>query len=140
MTPRITPVAASCIGGTIKNTLLCSALLLALPAHAEWVKVPSLGKYIDPATVKKTGYTARVWTLIDLAEPVVEAGGADKFQSIKSLEEFDCKEERQRRLQTTAFSGPMATGRVFSRSTQASEWNYVEPGSIGRAALRFICS
>jgi hypothetical protein len=126
----------------MKKVLLCSALLLALPAHAEWVEVSSTKlntTYIDPATIKKTGPVRRAWQRDEWPEKP-----GRPFRSGRELKDFHCDEEKSRVIQRTVFSEPSFTGELLFSSTGSSgldtNWVFAEPGTSEAAILRFVCS
>ena len=48
----------------MKTIFFVAALLLALPAHADWIQVgetETLTVFIESDTIKKTGPTLRAW-------------------------------------------------------------------------------
>jgi hypothetical protein len=125
----------------MKKILLWAALLLALPAHADWVAIANnedATQYVDLSTVKKTGPTRRVWVLLDYVKPHALAGSAG-YLSIKSLDEYACVDERTRTLQSSAFSGQMGSGKPLA-SEGAGEWSYVLPESNGETLMKRVCS
>ena len=113
-------------------------LLFAHSAQAEWVKyaeMPIASSYYDPATVKKRGNVVRVWVFTNLWTRV------DGQWSRRALLEFDCKEERNRILQQTSFSGPMMSGEIDSKYSfmRAREWKDIEPGSPRATLQTIVC-
>jgi hypothetical protein len=128
----------------MKRVLLLAALLLALPAHAEWVlvaKTDSGGRtsYVDRDTIKKIGAnTRRAWIRDDLAEPIAGA------LSSRTLMEFDCAEEKRRNIQMTPFSGRGLTGEALGTGTSATgldgSWEFVAPRTFDQRLLQHVCS
>jgi hypothetical protein len=113
-------------------------LLFAHSAWAEWVRYdesPMASSYYDAATVKKGGNMVRVWVFTDLRARV------DGQQSRRALLEFDCKEERNRILQQTSFSGPMMSGEIDSKYSfvRAGKWKDISPGSPRATLHSIVC-
>ena len=94
-------------------------LLVATSVRAEWVKVTeSQGAvvYVDPATLKKSGDVRRVWILTDL-----QSSRGDNVVSIRTLEDFNCKQRRRRITSQVSYAGPMATGKVLHSARPTSD-------------------
>lgn len=113
-------------------------LLFAHSAWAEWVKYderPVASSYYDPATVKKGGNMVRVWVFTNLWARV------DGQWSRRALLEFDCKEERNRILQQTSFSGPMMSGEIDTEYSfvRAGKWKDILPGSPRATLQSIVC-
>lgn len=122
---------------------LCLSLLVALcaPAAAEWSEVgvaDSSSQYIDASTLRKSGTTAKMWSLIDLKEPRETAPG-QTYRSMKLMDEFDCSAERVRGLTFSAHSEAMGQGRVVYSSDEVGEWRPVAPKSINHAKYQVAC-
>ena len=58
--------------------------------------------------------------------------------SLGFLCEFDCKAGRVRVIDASAYSGPMASGRILG-SESGGRWNDVVPGTTGEDILKFVC-
>jgi len=78
----------------IVRLLMVMLLLMSRPAWAEWVRVTETIDgdvyYVDPAAIKKDDHFRRVWLLINLAK------AQEGIASIRSIDEFDCREKRTR--------------------------------------------
>jgi hypothetical protein len=117
---------------------LCCALAfatLAAGAHAAWERAGATDDgmviYADAATLQKTGDVAKMWGMLDYKTPEKDgAGGA--YQSVKLLQEFDCKTAQGRTRYFSFHAGPMASGQlVHSELRVDSEWlpaNRARPG------------
>jgi hypothetical protein len=66
--------------------------------------------YIDPDTILRKGDLVKMWELHDSKTTQTVAGNL--FLSGKIQSEYDCAEERSRRLSITEFSGNMGSGEV----------------------------
>jgi hypothetical protein len=125
----------------MKKVLLLTAMLLALPARAEWVQVSgSKGgeKFVDPSTIKTIGPNMRrAWLRFE---------NTKHQTSQRTLEEFDCGEERNRTVQMTGFSGSGLSGEIVVTATDSdglglpTSWSLQAPGTTGQAVLRYVCS
>ena len=129
-----------------KTTIaLMLGLALASPVQAEWVKLAEVEYagvvYFEPGTIKKTrsGYV-RVWKLYDLKTPQKSSVGV--YSSMKTLEEYDCDEERFRSLTLFTYSQGMGNGELVSSEGNGDDkpaWGYAPPQSIAAAELSVFC-
>jgi hypothetical protein len=124
--------------GTMRLALVLLLMTFAVPTRAEWVKYderPVASSYYDPATVKKGGNMLRVWVFTNLWARV------DGQWSRRALLEFDCKEERNRILQQTSFSGPMMSGEIDSKYSfvHPGKWKDISPGSPRATLQSIVC-
>lgn len=129
----------------MKQLVFIALLMLSGgPASAEWIFVTTSENnyttYIDPETIHRKGNRVNVWTITDLKlakhSPVQ---GQGDFLSTRSLQQFDCEEERTRLLQFTAFSGNMGKGTVVTDFTKEGSWDYLPPNSVGRHVMELAC-
>ena len=61
---------------------------------------------------------------------------------MKSLDEYDCDEERRRALALTFYSQGMGKGKIVSSEDFGNDkpaWSYVIPGSVAATALSMFC-
>lgn len=126
----------------IKTLLLVIFLLAAItPAKAEWVMVgieSAQGEthYFDPETTKKNGHLRKIWVLSSYGEK--RTGG---YRSVKSLYEFDCKEERARSYTMLLYTDEMAAGDVIgAQHDKLKEWSIYSSGSIFSDIADAICT
>ena len=121
--------------------LFCSVGL----AQAEWKEVSSPNSdngatmYLDPTTyrVDKTSGLVKIWFLFDLK--TVQKIFGRGFLSMRSQQQFDCKEKLMRVLAQTYFDGNMANGKlVYSSSTEGS-WEPVVPDTNGEFLWKTAC-
>ena len=71
-------------------------------AWAEWVEVgvsDTQTVYADPATIRKKGSMAKMWTLYDNKRPEVHEN--KPYMSLLVQEEYDCDDEQTRPLSMT---------------------------------------
>ena len=123
------------------NLVFCTILaLLSLDASAQWKQV-SEGEnsidFIDITTLKKINNQLRVWVLYDYKSPKVIAG--EVSNSLKTLKEFDCKEDRSRSLTSTFHSGQMGSGMVNYRLDTPTSWSYIAPDAVDSDLLNIVC-
>ena len=63
----------------------------------------------------------------------------DNISSFKVLEEFDCRGEKRRTIQISAYSGRMGSGNTLGTENGNGQWSYVAPGTIEMGTFRKIC-
>jgi len=114
-------------------------MLIASPAWAEWTKVAVASNgdeaYIDMGSLRIDKNLRRVWTLSNLKKK-----GSKGELSIRVLREYDCKQEQDRALVMTGFTGAMSGGEMLStyRGDNAP-WDYIAPDTIGYAYFLVAC-
>lgn len=119
-------------------------LLLVVSGKAiaeEWVAVNHnkyATGYANPATIVKDGNIARMWSLVD-CKAISHFMGGYPFMSIKSHEEFDCKEKKLRTLFYSLHPGKMGEGKIIFSDSNPSEWSPVLPGSEMVDFLEIAC-
>ena len=126
----------------MKKVLLWAVLLLALPAHAEWTKVPGTESgvgavYVDLATIKvrgQDGRDRRAWFLFDLPKP------NKGVRSSRVLLDLNCEGETTRQVVATNFAGQMADGKVLKEDRGMYEVEHVPPGTIMAEVLKYVCT
>lgn len=120
--------------------LLLTTLLSILctgPAYAEWVYVTGDDEtgstiYVDPDTIRRNGNLVKMWDLRD--RKTMEGYG-----SIKSQFEYDCAEDRQRKLASLMLSGHMGRGKVIVNSLDEGKWNPIVPDSVNKTLWKYAC-
>lgn len=122
-------------------------MLLAVVSNsvmAEWVKLGvtsdhSATIYVNPATIHKKGNKAKMWALTDYNEaPKID--GLPPYLSLKSQEEYDCKDEQARTISASLHSGNMGHGDVTNAfNPKLPEWVAVPPDSLVEARWKFAC-
>ena len=119
--------------------VLSALLLLAVTsAQADWVRVgenSGMAVYVDPTTLVKDGDVRRAWGLQEM-----KWYRSDGVVSFKTLDDFNCKENRRRTVFRVAYAGTMATGKVLdSGSLMVSDFEQVYPFSPGAWQLEYVC-
>lgn len=120
-----------------KTILMMLLAVLSTNAAAEWVEVggnEAITTYADPATISKAGDMVRMWSLGDRKTP------HDRYMSFREQYEYDCKEERVRRLDTFFHSGNMGAGAVVYANSDPLNWRPVGPGTVAGSLWIFACS
>ena len=113
-------------------------LLAATCARADWVQVGENDGaivYVDPATLEKRGDVRRIWTLSDM-----KWSRGDNVVSIRTLDDFNCKEARRRTLFRVSYAGPMATGKVIDSGKPTLDmFENVLPYTPGGWQFEYVC-
>ena len=121
--------------------LIALLVLSSGPAYAEWVLVDANNSgetvYVDPDTIRRKGDLVKMWALYDFK--TIQAVWDTSFFSRESQREYDCIEERTRRLALTYFSGNMGSGTVVYSDADEQKWEPVQPGSVGEALRKVAC-
>lgn len=79
----------------------------------------------------------RAWFEFRFAEPQ-KSGNGKFYNTMRMLEEVDCRGKRQRRLTLMTYS---KSGNLISSDTPSyAEWDYVTPGTVGEAQYEFVCN
>jgi hypothetical protein len=110
-------------------------------ATAEWVKVGDeeiVTSYADPATVRMAGNIATMWDMLDFKAAQARPYGVP-YMSQKTQQEYDCKEQRARKINLLRYSDSMAGGEEVNADPDPSEWKPVSPGSTNERLLKFAC-
>ena len=125
----------------MRTAILIMLLVVSGNVMAEWVKM-SQNKYAtgyaDPATIHRDGNHAKMWTLVDCKVKTKFIGGSP-FMSIKSQEEFDCRENKSRTLAYSLHSGSMGGGEVIAVDSNPSKWTSALTGKQMKGFLKIAC-
>jgi len=122
----------------MKTLFLFLILLVTGSVWAEWVLVAegnTSSYYLDPSTIRKDGDLRKVWAVISLDER-----GKEGELSLRTRNEFDCREERYRVLALSYHTETMGTGLMIHNFNQSSKWMDVAPRTLDEKALKFVCS
>lgn len=91
--------------------------------------------YVDPTTIRRDGTLRRYWVVADY-----RSRGSGGEMSVRTFEETDCREERYRLIQLTAFYGPMLSGRILFNDSEPTRWSQIAPGTVAEGRMRFVCA
>ncbi|HMU30866.1 MAG TPA: hypothetical protein PKD43_12270, partial [Nitrospira sp.] len=122
------------------GVMLCSMLLWANAASAEWMKVGGTHKYdgyVDMATIGPTGKTVTLWTLKDFKVDRQIPQGT--YRSVRIKKQIDCEGHKSRPLHNKYYASQMGKGRPMQSGKATREWSRVTPGSDGEAEFKIAC-
>jgi hypothetical protein len=128
---------------TLLWSLIALLFLSSVPAYADWREVGSgvieggYTVYVDPATVRHKGDLVKIWILYDYK--VEQTTRGKSYWSVRSQQQFDCAEERQRYLAYTFFSDKMGTGNVVKSGSDEGKWSPVAPESVAGNLWNIVC-
>jgi hypothetical protein len=118
--------------------LMLVMVLLSNEVMASWSQITLNNEaiiYADLSTIQKTGNLVKMWDISDFKKKSVP----DKFLSIKSLHEFDCKLSQSRVINFAMYSGNMASGKVVQISNAVHAWLPVKTGGVSVALWTTAC-
>jgi len=98
-------------------------LLGSAPAYAEWMAVVDndvYTRYVDLDTIRRKGNLVRMWVLDNYKKAKDEQSD---LGSSKTQIEYNCAEERARRLEWVTFSGTMGRGKEGYLDIEVTPWH-----------------
>jgi len=122
-----------------KAILMMLLTIVSSGAMAEWVKVDEdklVTAYADPTTIRKSGDKVKMWALWDYS--TAQEGDSKPYMSVRIQNEYNCKEETDRQIYATTFSGNMAGGNTIGRQG-GKKWVPIAPRTHGEALWKFAC-
>ena len=126
-----------------KAILMMLLAVVSSGAMADWVQIDDnetvgITAYADPASIRQAGNRVKMWVLVDYKTAKTTADGKT-FMSVKSQNEYDCKEEKSRIFYANIHPKNMAGGEIVSVSIKPRDWEPNEPGSVGEALWKIAC-
>jgi hypothetical protein len=124
------------------GSLITFLVLSSGPAYSEWVSIGANNQrgrtvYTEPDTIRLEGDVVTMWSLNDYK--TIQRMGRTSYLSYKVQTEYDCAEERIRKLASMFFSGNMGSGDVVYSISKKGKWQQVEPGSLGQSEWDVAC-
>ena len=124
----------------MKGLAACLSLLMSGAAWAGWKSVGednAATVYADPATIVRSGNTAKLWSLLDYKDfqRMVEVG----YFSQKTLVEYDCVERKARGLSLSLHAEHMGEGKMIYEDASPREWSSVPAQSITESLWNIAC-
>ena len=121
---------------------LVGTLALACDAAtAGWLQIGQTAiyeAYADPTTIRRVGSIVKIWTSLEFR--VQQQLDGRRYYSIRSLSEFDCKEETVRLLSSSFYATRMGGGEIVSSFHGVRDWRPVLPESIDLELWKFVCA
>lgn len=129
----------------LKNSLI-GLMLMAVSAGAiaEWTKIGATSdgefdNYADLSTIRKSGNTAKMWTLRNFKKAETAANGKSYLSSM-TRSEYDCNEEKFRLLSIHFYSSNMRNGDIVNGlDTEENQWHSILPESISATEFKIAC-
>jgi hypothetical protein len=125
-----------------KLLLIFILVIVSNSAVAEWVFVAETDKenfstfYADPTTIRRSGNNVKMWVLDDFSTLKL-----DSLISIRSKNEYACKEKQWRVLFIAFYSEHMGGGgTVLVYSEPEARWQQHLTGSVANIVLEYACS
>lgn len=125
-------------GHSIKVIILLSVgMALSQGANAAWTPYIENAdgdvSFVDKTSLKRRNGIARVWILVDYAQPTKGVFSGRFYY------EADCKEGKLKVLEGVAFSELHAKGQVIDAITKPKDLGYPYPGSVNGHYYEFLC-
>ena len=131
-------------GGAMRKIILIMLLtFVSSNAAAEWVMAAGdankhMTVYIHKATIRENYNKVKMWCLYNYK--TVQNVDADKFNSYKIQQEFDCKEEQYRGIFIAKYSENMGEGEpIRSGDLGYQEWSRIIPESVMESLWKIAC-
>jgi len=126
-----------------KSALLLVLALLSSTVLAEWTEIQKFDDgmriFVDKASARRSGDTARVTHLVRWGEPQLEPGSPPYLSTVVQTT-YDCIGKRERYLASTSYAGPMGNGDVvISDEDEADKWYTISEGSMEERLWSIAC-
>ena len=122
-----------------KLILILSLLFLSTPSFGEWKKVATTHNsewFLDMDNIKKKSNIVYFWRILNITDNDPKWTS----RSHRSYVKADCDELKFIKLQTTSWSGQMATGDLLFTYGKETDWSYPPPGSYSKDVLEIVCN
>jgi hypothetical protein len=125
----------------MKKILFFLLLSISSVVHANWTFTQSSENsdsvfYIDVSTIQFIDGNVRAWFKVEYSSDALMAQ-KHKWRSVRSLEEFDCREKKYRVLSLTSFKQPNLND--IDRTFNASNWDFIAPNTISDKHFKLVC-
>ncbi len=124
-----------------KAILMMLLAAVSSSAMAKWVKVGTSDDktttiYADPSTIRKSGNRVKMWALWDYS--TAQEGDSKPYMSVRIQNEYNCKEETDRQIYATTFSGNMLEGNTIAMQG-GRNWEPIALRTFGETLWKFAC-
>lgn len=123
-----------------KVILMILLAVFSSSAMAKWEAVAKSDNntiYVDYSSIRKAGNTAKMWFVFDFKTPQTYA--VVTLLSTKEQDEFDCKEEKYRRIYLTGHAENMVSGMVVYTEPDPGKWIPIAPDTVYVNLLKIAC-
>ena len=128
--------------------LITLLVLSSGSGYAEWVSIGSSGSgggytvyinpdTINPDTIRRKGDLVKMWILLDYK--TIQTVVGTSHLSVRSQHQYDCAEDRHRRLAYTFFSGNMESGKGVYSNPDEGKWEPVASDSVAEGLWKIAC-
>ena len=125
-----------------KIILMIVLAALSSSAAAKWVRISAdetHAAYADPATIRKAGGMARMWSVFDYYKAGAVLDNGKSYLSTRAQFEYDCSADRMRPLAVSFHSRNMAGGEIVHSTFDPGDWGPVPPGTMNQALWKTAC-
>ena len=126
-----------------KAILMMLLAVVSSSAAAGWVVVgvhDTSTLYADPASIRGPGNRVKMWALLDFKTTQQDSTNPrNGYLSEIAQFEYNCKEQRARKLYYSWHSRHMGRGKVVSSDSDPSKWEPALPGSRSEILREFAC-
>lgn len=121
-----------------KVVLMLAMAISCSSVNAAWTKVTANDEaitYADVSTIHRIGDIAKMSDVIDIKKPRV----GEKYSSIKSFHEYDCKLQKSRVVDYSMYSGSMGGGKIVDSNSRTHDWLPTKFGGATAALWKVAC-
>lgn len=130
---------------TTKRIALTLALAaLSGPVLAEWFEIQKFDDgmrvFVDRASARRSGDTARVTHLVRWGEPQLEPGSPPYLSTVVQTA-YDCIAKREKYLASTSYTGAMGNGAiVIADEDEVNGWYSISESSMEDKLWKIACA
>ena len=93
----------------------------------------------DKASIKQSGKNKKIWILYNYGEKPVDEIVGEKYLSVKTLYEVNCKEQKFKEINSIYYTGASGKGLIFSDRKFNLEFSDVSPSSLSEVIAKQAC-
>ena len=121
-----------------KVGLMLALAIFCNSASAAWTKVTANNEattYADISSINRVGDIVKMSDVMDIKKPRV----GEKYSSIKSSHEYDCKLQKSRVVAYSMYSGSMGGGKIVDSSSRIHDWLPTKFGGATAELWKIAC-
>ena len=129
----------------MKNLYLSAVMVfssvVSSDACAEWVRIygnEKMTAYADPSSIRSKGNIVRISSLFDFKTEAVLNDGNIYLSTVRETE-FNCRENLQRMVGYSIYSGKMGKGKMLDSGSDAQEWKPVSKIKVAIDIKEYAC-